>query len=144
MTARRSKSRGVKLGQALKVVFPLALVGLIASGASSCDTSSGGSSKGSGATQVQFSVTGSAPAGVDITYGNDSSNYQGPKHPPMNKTLSVKKDALYYDVTAQLQGGGSITCKLKIGDAVKVGHAKGGYNICSAQLNSDPINGGWG
>jgi hypothetical protein len=125
-------------------LFPLALVGLVASGASSCDTSAGGSSKGSGATHVQFSVTGSAPTGVDITYGNDSSNYQGPKHPPMNKTLSLQDNALYYDVTAQLQGGGSVTCSVKIGDAVKVGHAKGDYNICSAQLNSDPINGGWG
>ena len=144
MAARGSESRAVRLGQALKVLFPLALVGLIASGASSCDTSGGGSSKGSGATQVQFSVTGSAPAGVDITYGNDSSNYQGPKHPPMNKTLRVQDNALYYDVTAQLQGGGSVTCSVKIGDAVKVGHAKGSYNICSAQLNSDPINGGWG
>jgi hypothetical protein len=61
----------------------------------------------------------------------------------MDETLSIKKDALYYQVTAQLQGGGDVTCTLTIGDAVKVGHARGGYNICSAQLNSDPINGGW-
>jgi hypothetical protein len=34
-------------------------------------------------------------------------------------------------------------CKLTIGNAVKVGHAAGGYNICSAQLNSD-FSGGFG
>jgi hypothetical protein len=62
----------------------------------------------------------------------------------MNETLSIEKNALYYAVTAQLQGGGDIMCKIQIGDAVRVGHARGGYNICSAQLNSDPINGGWG
>jgi hypothetical protein len=49
---------------------------------------------------------------------------------------------LYEAVTAQLNGGGNVTCKIIIGDAVKVGHASGGYNICRAQLNSDP-NGGW-
>jgi hypothetical protein len=32
--------------------------------------------------------------------------------------------------------------ELRIGDAVSVGHASGGYNICSVQLNSD-YAGGW-
>jgi hypothetical protein len=122
----------------------LALAVAVTTGASSCETSGGGPSKGSGATEAVFSVTGSAPAGVDITYGSDGSNYQGPSQPPMHETLNIQKDALYYQVTAQLQGGGDITCKLEIGDAVKIGHARGGYNICSAQLNSDPVNGGWG
>lgn len=116
----------------------------LASGAASCDPSgAGGSGKGKGATEVRFSVSGSAPSGVDITYGDDSSNYQGPAHPPMDKTLSVDSHALYYAVTAQLQGGGDVQCEVDIGDAVKVGHATGGYNICSAQLNKDPINDGW-
>lgn len=127
----------------LRLVVPVTLL-LVASVASSCGTTTpGGSSKGKGATVAIFTVTGSAPSGVDITYGSDGSNYQGPKQPPMSKKLRVKKDALYYQVSAQLQGGGNITCKVKIGDAVKVGHARGGYNICSAQLNSDPINGGF-
>ena len=61
----------------------------------------------------------------------------------MDVTKTIAKGALYEVVTAQLQGGGNITRKVIIGDAVKVGHASGGYNICHAQLNSDPINGGW-
>ena len=36
-----------------------------------------------GATEVDFSVTGSARSGVDITYGNDGSNYKG-SNPPFN------------------------------------------------------------
>jgi hypothetical protein len=126
------------------IVVSLSLVVFIASGASSCDTSvDGGSSQGKDATEVSFSVTGSTTAGVDITYGSDSSNYQGPTEPPMSKTLQIDENALYYDVSAQLQGGGDVTCEIRIGDAVRTGHAVGGYNICSAQLNKD-YNGGWG
>ncbi|HEY3206155.1 MAG TPA: hypothetical protein VGJ58_04315 [Gaiellaceae bacterium] len=125
---------------AVRIAAPLALAILVVSGTSGC----GSGGKGGGAKSAQFSVTGSAPQGVDITYGSDGTNLQGPKHPPMNKTMNVNNDALYYQVTAQLQGGGNVTCKVKIGDAVKTGHARGGYNICSAQLNKDPIHGGWG
>jgi len=133
------------MSRALSVSVALLLVVLLTTAASSCDTTTpGGSSKGKGGKTATFTVTGTAPNGVDITYGDESSNYDGPKNPPMTKTLDVKSDALYYAVTAQLQGGGDVTCKVQIGDAVKVGHARGSYNICSAQLNSDPINGGWG
>jgi hypothetical protein len=54
--------------------------------------------------------------------------------------MKVNDDALYYQVTAQLHGGGNITCKVKIGDNVKTGRAQGGFNICSAQLNKNPLN----
>ena len=83
-----------------------------------------------------FKVWGSAPAGVDITYGSDGTNLQG-KGLPMNKTLSVDEDAFYYQVTAQLMGGGDIQCSVTIDGRTKKGRAQGGYNICSAQLNSD-------
>ncbi|MET7575030.1 hypothetical protein ABZT04_42190 [Streptomyces sp. NPDC005492] len=83
-----------------------------------------------------FKVWGSAPSGVDITYGSDGTNLQG-KGLPMTKTLTVNSDALYYQVTAQLQGGGNIHCSITIDGRTKSGQAQGGYNICSAQLNSD-------
>ncbi|MBM2823521.1 MAG: trigger factor [Thermoleophilia bacterium] len=113
-------------------------VNLFDSGSSQSPFSAGA---GADATEAVFEVTGSAANGVDITYGNDTSNYQG-SQPPFYKTLAVRDSALYYALTAQLQGGGRITCKLTIGDAVSVGHASGGYNICSAQLNGD-FDGGW-
>lgn len=90
---------------------------------------------------VTFTVTGTAPDGVDITYGSDSSNLSGDGL-PFTKTMKVNDDALYYDVTAQLNGGGHIHCSITIGGKTKSGEAKGGYNICSAQLNSG-VFGGW-
>ncbi|MEV5436817.1 hypothetical protein AB0K80_12405 [Streptomyces sp. NPDC052682] len=83
-----------------------------------------------------FKVWGSAPSGVEVTYGSDGTNLQG-KGLPLEKTLTVKDDALYYQVTAQLMGGGDIRCSVTIDGRTKSGRAQGGYNICSAQLNSD-------
>jgi hypothetical protein len=133
----------MRRGRWWSILVTLSLVVFIASGASSCDTVGGGTSDGSGATDVTFTVDGSTPAGVDITYGSDSSNYQGPSQPPMYKTLQIDEHALYYAVNAQLSGGGNVTCEIQIGDVVRTGHAVGGYNICSAQL-SKTYNGGWG
>lgn len=91
--------------------------------------------------QAVFKVWGSAPGGVDTTYGTDSDNIQG-KGLPMTKKMELNDEALYYQVTAQLQGGGDIRCSVTINGKTKKGHANGGYNICSAQLNGDFL-GGW-
>jgi hypothetical protein len=91
--------------------------------------------------KVVFKVWGSASAGVDITYGSDTDNLQG-RGLPMTKTLTLKDDAMYYSVTAQLQGGGDVHCSVTVDGKTKTGHAAGGYNICSAQL-SGGIFGGW-
>jgi hypothetical protein len=93
------------------------------------------------ADKVVFKVWGSAPAGVDITYGSDSDNIQG-RGLPMTKTLTLKDDAMYYSVTAQLQGGGDIHCSVTVDGKTKTGHAVGSYNICSAQL-SGGLFGDW-
>ncbi|MFF3655028.1 MmpS family transport accessory protein [Streptomyces olivochromogenes] len=93
------------------------------------------------ADKVVFKVWGSAPAGVDITYGSDSDNLQG-RGLPMTKTLTLKDDAMYYNVTAQLQGGGDVHCSVTVDGKTKTGHASGGYNICNAQL-SGGLFGGW-
>lgn len=85
---------------------------------------------------VTFIVTGQAPAGVDVTYGTDTDNRQGPKRLSVRRTLKFDKKALYYVVTAQLQGSGDINCKvMHNGKTVASGHASGTYNICSAQWN---------
>ncbi|MET7691613.1 hypothetical protein ABZT06_27130 [Streptomyces sp. NPDC005483] len=98
------------------------------------DTADSGDAAPSG--KAVFKVWGSAPAGVDITYGSDGTNLQG-NGLPLKKTLSVDEGALYYQVTAQLMGGGDVQCSVTINGETKKGHAQGGYNICSAQLNSD-------
>ncbi|MGW2344883.1 hypothetical protein [Streptomyces sp. NPDC001661] len=91
--------------------------------------------------KVVFKVWGSAPAGVDTTYGSDSDNRDG-SGLPMTKTLSVNDDALYFHVSAQLQGGGDINCSVTVDGHTKKGHASGSYNICTAQVNSN-FTGGW-
>ncbi|MET9361523.1 hypothetical protein ABZX93_11455 [Streptomyces sp. NPDC006632] len=90
---------------------------------------------------VVFKVWGSAPSGVEVTYGSDSDNRQG-SGLPMTKTLKLDSAALYYDVTAQLSGGGDINCSVTVNGRTKTGHASGGYNICTAQLNGG-FGGGW-
>lgn len=92
--------------------------------------------------KVIFRVWGSAPSGVDVIYGSDSDNRQGPSRPGFTRKLKVHNDALYYAVTAQLMGGGNIHCSVTIDGHTKKGHASGGYNICSAQLNQG-LFGGW-
>ncbi|GGO41185.1 hypothetical protein [Streptomyces lasiicapitis] len=91
--------------------------------------------------KVVFKVWGSAPAGTDVTYGSDSDSREG-SGLPMTKTLTLDTDALYYHVSAQLLGGGDINCSVTVDGTTKKGHASGGYNICSAQLNGG-LTGGW-
>lgn len=92
--------------------------------------------------RVVFKVWGNAPAGVDITYGDDSSNLQGGKL-PFKKSIKLHDDAMYYQVTAQLQGGGKVHCSVTVDGKAKKGVASGGYNICSAQLSHVGLLGGW-
>lgn len=58
--------------------------------------------------KVVFKVWGSAPSGTDITYGSDSRQGSGL---PMTKTLTVDSDAMYFQVTAQLQGAATSTVR---------------------------------
>jgi hypothetical protein len=102
-------------------------------------------------TKVEFIVTGSAPDGIDITYGPSGSNFAGPSVLDGKAVMSVKFDpsASYYALNAQLQGAGSIRCKIVVtgpGDeplTVSHGAAAGGYNICSAQATSDDGGFNW-
>jgi hypothetical protein len=96
---------------------------------------------------VTFKVWGTAPAGVlgslDITYGSDSDNLKGTfKNGEFKATLPLDDDAMYYDVSAQLQGSGDIHCSVTVDGETDKGHAAGDYNICSAQLSSGFL-GGW-
>ena len=132
--------RGMSRRRATTALLGLAVVVLLTVGASNCSGDSGRSGRQRhGARNVEFVVTGSAPNGVDITYGSDASNYQG--RLPMDVTKPIRKNVLYW-VMAELKGGGRITCKVIIGNAVRAGHAIGGHNVCTAQSPSDLI-GGW-
>lgn len=115
---------------------------------SAAPAKAGGSDNGSTPHTVTFKVWGTAPAGalggLDISYGSDSDTRKGDfKNGQFTGTVPFKKDAMYYQVNAQLQGSGDIQCSVTVDGHTKTGHASGGYNICSAQLSST-LFGNWG
>jgi hypothetical protein len=95
--------------------------------------------------KVTFTVTGSAPGGLDITWGTDSSNHSATTL-PFTKTIPIDNTGgvLYYALNAQLSGGGEISCSISVdGVVLKQGSASGGYNICSSQIGQNPLTGTW-
>jgi hypothetical protein len=104
----------------------------------------------SAAQTVTFSCSGSAPDGVDITYGPSGSNYSA-SSVPFSKTMTLDSNAEYYSTQAQLQGSGDVTCKTVISYADSSGNpqtatasavAQGGYNIATAE-ECPNFSGGW-
>ncbi|MDH6551674.1 hypothetical protein [Streptomyces sp. SAI-041] len=96
---------------------------------------------------MTFKVWGTAPAGalgpLNITYGSDSDNRDGAfENGKFEATLPLDDEAMYFSVTAQLQGSGDIHCSVTVGGKTKKAHAAGDYNICMTQLSSGLL-GGW-
>lgn len=95
--------------------------------------------------QVTFSCTGTAPDGVDITYGAEGSQNEA-HHLPFTKTVALSDSAQYYAVQAQLSGGGHVSCTTTVqyqgNDVKQSGEASGGYNIASAEVCSS-FDGSW-
>jgi hypothetical protein len=61
----------------------------------------------------------------------------------MNKTTSIGNPA-YYALSAQLQGSGSVTCKLEVdGRTVSEATASGSFQIAMCQIHKDPVSGEW-
>jgi hypothetical protein len=90
------------------------------------------------AATVTYKVTGSY---ADVTYGPAGSNLQG--HVPLRKTARIG-NAAYYAVTAQLQGGGSVTCEILVdGAVISKATATGSYNIAMCEISQDPLSGEW-
>jgi hypothetical protein len=98
--------------------------------------------------QVTYSCTGHGA--VDITYGANGSNHSASQL-PFTHTDRLSAGAQYYVVSAQLQGGGSVSCTTAVQTDDNLGYAQvvsnsgsadGGYNIASAQVCSN-FTGGW-
>lgn len=89
---------------------------------------------------VTYVVTGS---GADVTYGPEGSDASGSV--PMHKTVDIPANPPgYYSITAQLQGSGSVSCKIEVGGkVVSQSTASGGYNIAQCEIVQDPITGAW-
>ncbi len=89
---------------------------------------------------VTFIVSGTD---ADVTYGPAGSNLTGSV--PMDKTMTIPDQApIYYAINAQLQGGGSVSCKIEVdGQVISQGTAEGGYQIASCEIGQDPVSGDW-
>ncbi|MGW2799513.1 hypothetical protein [Streptomyces sp. NPDC001269] len=88
---------------------------------------------------VTYVVTGTS--GADVQYGSAGSSAQGTV--PMNVTKPLKNPQ-YYSITAQLQGGGHVTCQLKVnGKVISQSTASGGYNIASCEISKDLFSDKW-
>ena len=94
--------------------------------------------------QVTFHCTGNASDGVDITYGANGSEHSASSL-PFTHVDKLDPSAQYYVTTAQLQGGGSVSCTTTVQTddllgyaqtATNSGSADGGYNIASAEVCS--------
>jgi hypothetical protein len=87
---------------------------------------------------VTYIVSGS-PA--NVTYGPAGSDYQGTV--PMDLSAHLG-NPVYYAITAQLQGGGAVSCAIKVaGKVISRATATGGYNIATCEIVQNPLYGGW-
>lgn len=87
---------------------------------------------------VTYVVTGSS---ADVTYGPAGSNLQG--FVPMKVTARLGNPQ-FYAITAQLQGGGSVSCAIEVdGKTISTGTATGGYNIATCEIDQNPLTGQW-
>jgi hypothetical protein len=88
---------------------------------------------------VTYVVNGS-PA--DVTYGPAGSDLSGSV--PMRVTQPLGTPD-YYAISAQLQGGGTVSCQILVDSKVTASStASGGYNIADCEISQDPFSGNWG
>lgn len=76
-----------------------------------------------------------------MTYGPAGSDLNG--NDPM-RVIAPLGDPEYYAINAQLQGGGTVTCVIKVGGVpLSTSTATGGYNIADCEIGQDPITNLW-
>lgn len=87
---------------------------------------------------VTYVVRGSS---ADVTYGPEGSNFSGSVPMRVTKHLGHPQ---YYAISAQLNGAGSVTCKILVdGKVISKATATGGYNIADCEISPDPFSGKW-
>ena len=87
--------------------------------------------------QVTYVVTGSA---AHVTYGPSGANFEGTGPLAVSQPLGEPQ---FYSINAQLTGGGSVTCLLKVdGVTIASNTASGSGNIASCQMDQN-LNGSW-
>jgi hypothetical protein len=87
--------------------------------------------------QVTYVVTGSL---AHVTYGPSGGGFEGTGPLSVSQPLGQPQ---FYSINAQLTGGGSVTCLLKVdGVTIASDSASGSGNIASCQIDQN-LNGSW-
>jgi hypothetical protein len=77
-----------------------------------------------------------------MTYGPPGSDFNG--NDPMHVTGPAGNPE-FYAISGQLQGGGTVTCVIKVdGVPLPMPAAAGGFNIADGEIGRDPITNLWG
>jgi hypothetical protein len=100
---------------------------------------SGGTAVRAPGPTITYRVTGTP--GAAVTYGpaGGTRTRLGPLH--VTATLGT---ALYYSITAELAGSGTVTCEILIGSrVVSRSVATGGGDLASCEISQDPLSGRW-
>ncbi|MFJ2722661.1 hypothetical protein [Streptomyces sp. NPDC087437] len=88
---------------------------------------------------VTYVVTGTS--GAVVQYGPAGSLARGTV--PMSVTRPLENPR-HYAITAQLQGGGHVTCQLKVnGRVLSQSTASGGHTIASCEISKDTFSDKW-
>ena len=88
---------------------------------------------------LTYRVTGTP--GARVTYGPAGTYLTG--RTPLEVTARLG-DPLYYFITAQLAGRGSVQCEILIGTRVMdKSAATGRHNLASCEISRDPLTGKW-
>ena len=79
--------------------------------------------------------------GTRVTYGPAGTYLTG--RAPLQVTARLG-NPLYYFITAELAGSGSVECEILIGTKVMTSSvAAGRHNLASCQISRDPLSGKW-
>jgi hypothetical protein len=94
-----------------------------------------------------FACSGSAPGGVSVTYGTNSSTSDGGTSLPWEAYLPVTSNVRFFNVSAQLQGsGGSVTCTASVyvdgTEVTQTGTTSAHDHVASAKVCANST-GGW-
>jgi hypothetical protein len=106
-------------------------------------TGTTGNPAGTAPAQVTYDCTGAGI--VTILYGPGGTDSAGSGNLPFTESGPYSPTALDYDVTAQLQGSGDVSCTTTVDTGTQAiaqtATASGGYNIARAEVCSTGV--GW-
>ncbi|MGH3220489.1 MAG: hypothetical protein ACRDPY_17605 [Streptosporangiaceae bacterium] len=152
----RKRHRGLKITLGvIGAFFLIIIIAGVASGGGSNSGTNAGASAAAAAPAAAQSAAAKAPAKparrtvtyvvtgspADVTYGPDGSDLAGTVPMRVTKTLHNPQ---YYAISAQLNGGGSVMCKILVdGKVISRARASGSYEIADCEISKGLFSGKW-